>query len=139
MDGSQRVVGCRIGVYGRAASPPVDRGGVGCALCDKIVEIHAPVLQLRDQRLRQRVCIDFQTNGESSRGAYARTNAAEIRTFNRAMQLQRIAPEDLIAECIETKSLLALVEHALRVRIRLPLSIRGLATIERVCTAVPYA
>src|ERR1051326_458139 len=101
-----------------------------------IVEVHAPVPQLRDQRLRQRVCIAFQSDRESRRGADTRTNAAEVRAFNRAMQLQRVAPKGLVAERVETKSLLALVEHALGVRVRLALTCRRL---RRVCPTISCA
>jgi len=57
---------------------------------------------LIDQGWRERIHIDFQTKGERSPWAQPRPNTAELATFDRAVQLQLIAPECLIAERIES-------------------------------------
>ena len=61
------------------------------------------------------VNVNFQAERESGLGAHSGTDAAELCTLDGFVQLQTVAPESLIAECIEAKRLAAFVNHPLRV------------------------
>src|SRR6185369_7133347 len=93
----------------------------------RIVEVHTAVPQLLHERFRQRIGVDFQTDGQRRLRTHAWSNTTKFLAFDRAMQLKRVRPKRFVAKRIEAESLFAFIEHPLRIRIGLPLGFCRLA------------
>src|ERR1051326_8618235 len=77
----------------------------------RVVQIHPPGGQFLFQRLGQGIHVHFQSNGQSSAGADARTDTAVIRALNRLVQLKRVAPEGLVPERIKSENVPAVLQR----------------------------
>src|SRR5580765_324361 len=80
-----------------------------------VLEIDSPKFQCRDQVGRQRVYVHFEADGQRSGRAYTRPYAAKLCAFDGLVEVKRVTPEGFIAECVETKSLPALIGQLLGV------------------------
>src|SRR5947208_15526904 len=63
-----------------------------------------------DEGLREHRRVHLEAGAERRRRADPRSDAAEARALNRLMQLQRVAPEMLVAERVEPECLPATIE-----------------------------
>src|SRR5215831_3419459 len=79
----------------------------------RIVKIYFAVQQLLEQIVRQRIDVHFQAHRERGTGAHARTHSAQAGAFDRLLKLERVAPEALVAERVESEDLASLA-HELR-------------------------
>src|SRR5579864_9262969 len=80
-----------------------------------ILEIHFPEFQCRDEVGGKRVDVHLEANGERGSRTYSWAYAAKLCAFDGLMELESVAPEGFVAECVETESLLALFGHLPRV------------------------
>src|SRR5579872_1163736 len=80
-----------------------------------ILEIHFSEFQCRDEVGGKRVDVDFEANGERGGRTYSWAYAAKLCAFDGLMELESVAPEGFVAECVEAKSLFALFGHLPRV------------------------
>jgi hypothetical protein len=76
-----------------------------------IVEVHLAVLQLTAELAGERIGIDLQADAQCGLRADARADAAEARPLDRLMELERAAPELLVAERVEAEDALAVVDR----------------------------
>ena len=82
----------------------------------RVVQVDFPSLDRRRDALRDPSCIDLEPDRERRLRADPRSDAAVLAPGNRAVQLQRAAPERLVAEAVEAKNLPPAGEHAARWR-----------------------
>ena len=104
-DGLQRSAGCEESL------DPDD--GVELEKRDshcRVVQVDGTSFDLSSLLGRKRVEVDLQADCERCSRTDAGTDAAERGSFNRTMEFQRVSPEGLIAERIESKRLPA-VRH----------------------------
>jgi len=78
----------------------------------RIVKIHLSGSQGGRDRRRDGIHVDFQTDRERGLRADAGSDASQLLAGNRAMQVERVAPERLVAECVVAKYRPAFFEHA---------------------------
>src|SRR5262245_28880061 len=71
----------------------------------RIVEFDGTATDLRRDVAGQRVDVDLETDGEGGLRAHTGPDAAERRALDRLMQLERVAPERLVAERVEPEDL----------------------------------
>src|SRR5215831_19268803 len=69
----------------------------------RVVEIHGALTQLLPQRLRERVEVHLETDRERGLRADAAADAAEAAALDGLVQLERVAPERLVAEGVEAE------------------------------------
>ena len=89
--------------------------GVELQQCQRdrgIVEVDSPLPKLGQQLLGQRCDIDFQPEANAMRGE-VRPDATEALALHRLMELQRAAPEGLVAERIVAERAPAFEERTL--------------------------
>jgi len=79
----------------------------------RVVQVHRAVADPVLHRRRQRRRVDLQADGQRGPRAHARSDPAVRRAGDRLVQVQRIAPERLIAERVEPERLPALVDQFL--------------------------
>jgi hypothetical protein len=87
-------------------------------------QVHLPGAQRAAHAARQRVDVDLQADAERGLGAHAAADAAVARALDRAVQLERAAPELVVAEVVEAEDLAPLAHE--RVRLALGGGRRGL-------------
>ena len=78
----------------------------------RVVQIHLSSFELLLERSRNRIEIDFEADAQCGLGAHTGPDAAIAFAGNRLVELQCIAPERLVAERIESKSLPPVGDHA---------------------------
>jgi hypothetical protein len=76
-----------------------------------IVEVHPAALELTADLLREGVGVDLQTDAHRGLRAYAGADATKLRALDRLVQLQRIAPERLVAERVEPEDVSPVLDH----------------------------
>jgi len=81
----------------------------------RIVEVDASMPDGVQDVGRERLGVDLQPHGERRRRAHTRTDTAEFLPFDRPVQLERAAPEGLIAECVVPEDPLAFFQHPIAV------------------------
>jgi hypothetical protein len=109
-DGAQRSVGLeesRHPDYSVELEQRECRGG--------IVQINAAFLEFFDQCIGERIGIHFQPERKRGSRSHTVADAIEACPLNGLVQLDRVAPEGLVAESIEAKRLPSFDEHPLRV------------------------
>ena len=77
----------------------------------RVVEIDGAVRDRGKHRPWNRIDIELEADGECGRGADPRAHTAKSRAADRLVQLERIAPEPLVAEGITAKDLTSAVEQ----------------------------
>src|SRR5262249_15025149 len=81
----------------------------------RVVEVDLPPLEQLAQRVRERVEVDLEPDGERGRGADPRTHAAVLGAGDRLVEVKLAAPEVLVAEGVEAEDLLPLLAELLGV------------------------
>ena len=97
----------------------------------RVVQVDFPSLDRRRDALRDPSCIDLEPDRERRLRADPRSDSAVLAPGNRAVQLQRAAPERLVAEAVEAKNLPPAGEHAARRRRGCSPRLRGRARHSR--------
>jgi len=77
-----------------------------------IVQVDLAPFELMDDLLRERIDVHLQTHSQGLLGGEPCADSAKAFALDGLMQLQRIAPEFLIAKGIETENIPALADHA---------------------------
>src|SRR5207253_8256387 len=83
--------------------------------CGGIIQIDIPFLKSRYQAGGKRVHIHLQPDGESGCRTNSRSYSAQFCSFDCLVEVQCVAPKSLIAERIEAKDALALLNHCFRI------------------------
>ena len=83
----------------------------------RIVNIYLAGFDLFHQAGRQRVRINFQSDGKRGFWAHARACSAQFFSGNRLLQMQSASPKSLVAKSVIAEGLPALVKHLLHVRV----------------------
>jgi len=78
-----------------------------------VIEVHFPSAEPPHEVSRQGVNIDLQPHGERGPGTYPWADSTETFALDRFMKSERIAPERLVSEGVESEGLSTLSNHSL--------------------------
>jgi hypothetical protein len=84
------------------------------------------LFQLVNERLREGIDVDFQTQTERRARTNAGTDTTEIRTLDGVLKVKRAAPKRFVAESIKAESISSLLDKSSRVRENLRVEISQL-------------
>src|SRR6185503_19953051 len=97
----------------RSAPPPSNRPftPTTASRLSRVREIHRALLDLLDERSRQGIAVHLQTEGEGCLRAQAGADASVLVAGDRAMELERIAPERLAPKRVGAERAAAFFDH----------------------------